>query len=75
MAFGFANVLSETLTLSSSTVRPRSVGVKAGLTGQQRVSTSCLAGDFNGLAAGLRMPFARKIRDLRVSWGQIEAET
>jgi hypothetical protein len=75
MALGFAHVLSKTLTLSGSTVLARSVGVKAGLTGRRGGSMNRLAGDFNGLTTGLRMPFARKIRDLRVSWGQIEAET
>jgi len=75
MAFGFANVLSETLTLSSSTVLARSAGVKASLTDRRGASMNRLAGNFNGLTTGLRMSFARKISDLRISWVQIEAKT
>lgn len=67
MAFGFTKVLSETMTLSSSTMLTRFAGVKAGLTGRRRASMNRLAGGFNGLAADLRMSFARKTRDLRIS--------
>jgi len=50
MAFGFAKALSETLTLRISTVRPRSTGAEAGLTGQRVASADCLVGELNGLA-------------------------
>jgi hypothetical protein len=66
MGFGFANPLSETLTLHIPTVRPRSIGAETGLTSQRRASMNCLVGVFNGLATGLQMLFARKISDLRV---------